>query len=102
MRGLNRGFNKVLITFAVSGAITALSMNSYADRVQPYHLCFQPEKPLLLASRYQVELYKKDISAYEQCIDKFIINQDKEIVMHQNAIKAAKKERKLFVKQHKQ
>jgi len=79
-----------------------LSINSYADRTQPYHLCFQPEKPLLLASRFQIELYHKDIKAYGECIDKFIKEQERDITMHTNAIKSAKQEREIFNKQYKQ
>ena len=90
--------HKIITTFG----LVFLSLNALADRTQPYHLCFQPEKPLLLASKYQIDLYQKDLDAYEKCIQKFIMTQEKEIVIHQNAVKEVKLEHQQFVKQHKQ
>ncbi|MBF0264532.1 MAG: hypothetical protein HQL46_04615 [Gammaproteobacteria bacterium] len=92
---------RLLSKISIMLLFSLLSFNSYADRAQPYHLCFQPEKPLLLASRYQIELYNKDIIAYDECITKFIQEQKRDISMHESAIRTAQQEKEVFNRNHK-
>lgn len=60
-----------------------------ADKYVPAHLCFKPERPLFMASPYHQRLYKQDIKQYKFCIRDFIKEQERLILIHNEAMKKA-------------
>jgi len=60
-----------------------------ADKYVPTHLCFKPERPLFMASPYHQNLYQQDIKQFKYCIRDFIKEQERQNIIHQEAIKKA-------------
>ena len=60
-----------------------------ADKYIPEHLCFKPEKPLFMASKYHKQIYEEDVKRYKFCIRDFIREQEQMIIIHKEAIKKA-------------
>ena len=87
----------------IPAAITILSIGlshfSYADRYVPTHLCFKPEKPIFISSVYQQEKYKKDVTTFKFCIREFVKNQERSMLIHQEAIKKSTSDWNEFVQE---
>ncbi len=88
---------KLVISLVVILLVTASA--SSADKYIPEHLCFKPEKPLFMASRYHQELYQQDVKRYKFCIRDFIREQEQTIIIHQEAIKKATNDWNEFVEE---
>ena len=93
-------FMPVKFSFFLFILLLSISQTLFADRYVLRHLCFKPEKPLFMASFFQHELYKKDVENYESCIKQYISEQKRAIVSHQEAIKEAAGDWKIFEEQN--
>ena len=90
---------KVYLFFYASLLIFTSSL-SYSDEYLRYHWCYKPGKPLFFASSYDQKLYDKETIIYKKCIQKFIKEQEKDITIHQQAIKKATDDWDIFLSGH--
>jgi len=74
----------------------------FADRYIPSHLCFKPEKPLFMASPYQHQQYNNDVTTFKFCIREFVKNQERAIIIHQEAIKKSTSDWNEFIQEEEQ
>lgn len=53
----------------------------------PVHRCLRPMKPFEFTSQREIDQYRKDVEAYQNCIKRFVEEQNEAIMRHQQAIK---------------
>ncbi len=75
-----------------------LPLEGIADSHSPNPFCAKPTKPLLLSPAYYKDRYNTDILTYKSCLMDFIAEQDKAVILHQNAAEHARQIWNEFVK----
>ena len=61
------------------------SVSAQADMFKPSASCSKPSKPYEFTSQWQLDSFKRDIEAYERCIDRFVAEQREAAKTHAEA-----------------
>lgn len=91
-----------LVAIAGSAAILSSPLAAAQDTVTvtvPRHSCKKPEFPGRLASDTQKRVWRKDVDAYSECINKFAAEQQKNADLLVKAANAAIEEYNAAVKE---
>ena len=80
------------------GILLAVVPCAIADDWVPSHHCRRPHKPYEFTDDYERDSFKRDVEAYEECIDNFVHQQKEAAQRHQEAAKKAIDEWNSFVR----
>lgn len=72
--------------------VIGCSCACFADSISPSHNCDKPIKPYKFKSQEQVDLFMVEVDRYQNCINKFVEEQNAKIQIHRDAAEAAVKE----------